>query len=156
MSLFVRHVTFDCAEPRRLAAFWRQATGGDIGEDWDEFVTLRTPGLGVEHLAFGRVGEAKAGKNRVHLDFAADDRAAEVTRLQRLGAAVLAEHEVPGLAWTVLADPERNEFCVAERGPTRQQEADAVVRRAPGHRRHGSLSEPLTGRQVRRAPATRP
>jgi hypothetical protein len=26
---------------------------------------------------------------------------------------VLAEHQVPGLAWTVLADPEGNEFCVA-------------------------------------------
>jgi len=116
MSLFVRHVTFDCADPRRLAEFWRQATGGEIGEDWGEFVTVRTPGLGVEHLAFGRVGEIKAGKNRVHLDFAADDRHAEVARLQRLGATSLAEHEVPGLRWTVLADPEGNEFCVAERG----------------------------------------
>ncbi len=120
MSLFVRHVTFDCAEPRRLAEFWRQVTGGEIGEDWDEFVTLRTPGLGVAHLAFGRVGDAKAGKNRVHVDFAADDRPAEVARLRRLGATVAAEHEVPGLAWTVLADPEGNEFCVAERAETSQ------------------------------------
>ncbi len=116
MSLFVRHVTFDCDEPRHLAEFWRQATGGEIAENWDEFVTLRTPGLGVEHLAFGRA-EAKAGKNRVHLDFAADDRPAEVARLQRLGATVLAEHELPGLAWTVLADPDGNEFCVANRTP---------------------------------------
>ena len=60
----------------------------------------------------------EARKNRVHLDLAADDRSAEVGRLQLLGATVLAEHEVPGLAWTVLADPESKEFCVAERGRT--------------------------------------
>jgi hypothetical protein len=29
-----------------------------------------------------------------------------------LGANVLGEHEVPGLRWTVLADPEGDEFCV--------------------------------------------
>ncbi len=125
MSLFVRHVTFDCAEPRRLAEFWQQATGGEIGEDWDEFVTLRTPQLGVPHLAFGRVAEVKAGKNRVHLDFATDDRATEVARLQQLGATVLAEHEVPGLTWTVLADPDGNEFCVAERGHDEPSEEGA-------------------------------
>ena len=113
MGLFVRHVTFDCAEPRRLAEFWRQATGGEIAEDWGEFVTVRTPGLGVEHLAFGGVAEAKSGKNRVHVDFVADDRPAEVARLGDLGATVVADHEVPGLAWTVMADPEGNEFCVA-------------------------------------------
>jgi hypothetical protein len=33
--------------------------------------------------------------------------------LVKLGATVLGEHEVPGLTWTVLADPEGNEFCVA-------------------------------------------
>lgn len=116
MSLVVRHVTFDCAEPRRLAEFWRQVTGGTVSEDWDEFVSLRTPGRGVEHLAFGRVAEPTPGKNRVHLDFATDDRGAEVRRLQDRGATVVAEHRVPGLEWTVLADPEGNQFCVAHSG----------------------------------------
>ncbi len=116
MSLAVRHVTFDCADPRRLAEFWRQVTGGTIEEDWDEFVTLRTPGLGVGHLAFGRVGEPTPGKNRVHVDLATDDRPTEVARLVALGATLVAEHRVPGLAWTVLADPEGNQFCVAEHG----------------------------------------
>jgi predicted enzyme related to lactoylglutathione lyase len=53
------------------------------------------------------------GKNRVHVDFHADDREVEVRRLVGLGATVLDEQEVPGLRWTVLADPEGNEFCVA-------------------------------------------
>ena len=72
--------------------------GGEIGEDWDEFVTLRTPRLGVAHLAFGPVPEVRSGKNRVHLDFATDDRSAEVARLQERGATAVAEHQVPGLA----------------------------------------------------------
>jgi predicted enzyme related to lactoylglutathione lyase len=48
----------------------------------------------------------------VHVDLRADDRAAEVARLTGLGASVVAEYALPGLWWTVLADPEGNEFCV--------------------------------------------
>jgi hypothetical protein len=36
-----------------------------------------------------------------------------VGRLTGLGARVIAEHSMPGLRWTVLADPEGNEFCVS-------------------------------------------
>ena len=116
MGLAVRHVTFDCADPQRLAAFWARVTGGTVEADWGEFVTLRTPGLGVDHLAFGRVPDPAPGKNRVHLELSSDDRAGEVARLVALGATVVAEHEVPGLQWTVLADPEGNQFCVATPG----------------------------------------
>ena len=79
-------------------------------------MTVRTPGLGVEHLAFGRVAERTPGKNKVHVDFVTDDRPAEVARLVALGATFVADHEVPGLTWTVLADPEGNQFCVAQHG----------------------------------------
>jgi hypothetical protein len=48
-------------------------------------------------------------KNRVHLDLCADDLAVEVRRLIGLGARTLARHD----GFTVLADPEGNEFCVA-------------------------------------------
>jgi hypothetical protein len=56
----------------------------------------------------------KAVKNRIHLDLApypSDDQAAEVARLLALGAAPadVGQGDVP---WTVLADPEGNEFCV--------------------------------------------
>jgi hypothetical protein len=46
-------------------------------------------------------------------DFYTDDRASEVSRLLGLGATQVAEHEVPGLQWTVLLDPAGNEFCVS-------------------------------------------
>ncbi|MEU6387312.1 VOC family protein [Streptomyces bauhiniae] len=70
-------------------------------------------GLG-RRLLFQRVAEAKSGKNRMHLDLhaGAERRAEEVARLIALGATVLREVSEPAGAWTVLADPEGNEFCV--------------------------------------------
>ncbi|MBV2355059.1 hypothetical protein KUM39_11885 [Streptomyces sp. J2-1] len=70
-------------------------------------------GLG-RRLLFQRVPEPKAGKNRLHLDVhaPAGQRTAEVARLTALGARVLREVREPAGEWTVLADPEGNEFCV--------------------------------------------
>jgi Glyoxalase-like domain len=57
--------------------------------------------------------EPKAAKNRMHFDLRAPGTvAAEVSRLQKLGATVVRSHS--GL--TVMQDPEGNEFCV-EPGP---------------------------------------
>ena len=64
-------------------------------------------------VSLQRVPEPRVGKNRVHLDLNGN-RATEVPRLVSLGARVIEEHEVPGTAWTVLADPEGNVFCVGE------------------------------------------
>jgi predicted enzyme related to lactoylglutathione lyase len=112
MGLAVKHVTFDCSDPRRLADFWAAVVGGEIVTDWGEFVTVGSPQAGIEHLAFGKVPEGKAAKNRVHLDFKADDRDAEVERVVGLGATVVTDHTVGALTWTVLQDPEGNEFCI--------------------------------------------
>ena len=61
---------------------------------------------------FHVVPDAKAVKNRLHLDLApaAGDQRAEVERLVMLGAKVL--DDPPDDPWIVLADPEGNEFCV--------------------------------------------
>ena len=105
-------ITIDCADPQGLARFWTAALGTTVADDYGEFVVLAAPEGGLP-LGLQRVPEPRAGKNRVHLDLGADDRAAEVKRLVELGAGEVAEHEVPGLAWTVLTDPEGNEFCVS-------------------------------------------
>lgn len=65
-------------------------------------------------LLFPRVPEPKTVKNRLHLDLHAgpDRRDAEVARLEGLGATVLRKVAEPGGTWTVLNDPEGNEFCV--------------------------------------------
>ena len=52
-------------------------------------------------------------KNRVHLDLRGDVMADEVARLLGLGATVIAERSLGSLTWTVMADPEGNEFCVS-------------------------------------------
>ncbi|MGV0426863.1 VOC family protein [Corynebacterium pyruviciproducens] len=51
-------------------------------------------------------------KNRVHIDGGGTEREALVERLRMLGATELGSHEAPGLVWTVMQDPEGNEFCV--------------------------------------------
>lgn len=106
-------VTIDSADPRALAGFWTAALGLRILADYGgEFVQLGQEGSAAPYVGLQRVPEPRSGKNRVHLDLHADDQAAEVARLTGLGATVLAEHSVPGLSWTVLSDPEGNEFCV--------------------------------------------
>ena len=63
---------------------------------------------------FGRVPEGKTVKNRLHLDLApytSQDRAAEIARLLERGA-TLVDIGQGDVSWTVMADPEGNEFCV--------------------------------------------
>lgn len=58
--------------------------------------------------------EPKTAKNRMHLDLMAPDPEAEVNRLVELGATRVADREEYGYTWTVMADPEGNEFCIAK------------------------------------------
>ncbi len=62
-----------------------------------------------------RVPEAKTVKNRVHLDLLVGPEAhdAEVERLVGLGASVVGVHDGDEGRWTLLADPEGNEFDVS-------------------------------------------
>lgn len=115
MTLAVRMVTIDCVDPGRLVEFWTEALGVAVAENYGDFVLLASSHEGGPQLGLQRVSEPRIGKNRVHLDFDTPDRKAEVKRLVALGAAEVAEHSMPGFAWTVLTDPEGNEFCVGGR-----------------------------------------
>jgi predicted enzyme related to lactoylglutathione lyase len=108
-------VTIDCADPQKLAEFWTEALGATIAGDYGEYVFLAPKSEDGPYLGLQRVPEERAGKNRVHIDFRTDDRESEVARLVKLGATEGAEHSVPGLTWTILQDPEGNEFCVGSR-----------------------------------------
>ncbi|MER7752633.1 VOC family protein [Kitasatospora sp. NPDC097643] len=70
-------------------------------------------GLG-RRLLFQAVPEPKQGKNRLHLDLhpGPGEREPTVTRLEALGATVLRQVREPGGEFTVMQDPEGNEFCV--------------------------------------------
>ena len=117
-------LVIDAVEPARLARFWAAALGWEIdAEDSGEIGVqphgYRYPAPAALPLVFLPVSEAKAAKNRIHLDLATQSdahREAEVERLRGLGAvpADIGQRDVP---WTVLADPEGNEFCVLEPRP---------------------------------------
>jgi len=106
-------VTIDCADPKELSAFWIEALDAKIMHEIDNEYLILGPANKSVLLGLQRVSEAKSGKNRVHLDLRAEDRAAEVQRMVGLGATVVDEHVMPGFAWTVLTDPAGNEFCIA-------------------------------------------
>ncbi|MEU7141568.1 VOC family protein [Nocardia sp. NPDC046473] len=112
-------VVVDCADPRAMARFWGEAMDWTLHEVTDDHATFRSSkGVGP-YLEFIRRSGVPTVWNRIHLDllpYAGDDQAAEVARLRTLGAIDrdLGQGDVP---WTVLADPEGNDFCVL--GPGR-------------------------------------
>ena len=111
MTLNIEHITFDCHDAQGLAVFWSMATGRAIEDDWGDFVRL-APGQGGIRLAFQVVPEDKIAKNRMHLDINSENMAETVSNLVQLGASIMAEHSSPNATWTVMQDPEGNEFCV--------------------------------------------
>lgn len=115
MGLRVGEVVIDCRDHGAVVDFWERALDYDRQEVNEQYVGLaprqREPGR--PPLLFQRVPEAKVVKNRVHLDFRSEDMAAEVERLTGLGATFLREGSLGAIRWTVLADPEGNEFCVS-------------------------------------------
>lgn len=116
----------DCADPEALAGFWCAVLGYEVREAEDGLVTIGPPTgpreaawTGAPVVTFARVPEAKAVKNRLHLDLSPtdQDQADEVRRLLALGARP-ADVGQGDESWVVLVDPEGNEFCVlASRRP---------------------------------------
>jgi hypothetical protein len=112
----INTVSFDCADPRRLAEFWCIALGYEA-VDVDDDEAFIGPGERGNGLYFQRVPERKIVKNRVHLDLRPPrSMAAEVERLRDAGATDHRFVEEGGSFWTIMLDPEGNEFCVL-RGP---------------------------------------
>ncbi|MGY1682617.1 VOC family protein [Geodermatophilus sp. SYSU D01176] len=130
-------LSFDAEDPQRLIGFWCEVLGYEpeplgnaaraeleamgldpaTAERW--FAAAVDPDGRGPRLLAQRVPEPKSAKNRLHLDLHVDSTAAledEVRRLVGLGASRQAEHEEHGTRWTVLIDPEGNEFCVGASG----------------------------------------
>lgn len=112
-------VVVDCADPKAQAYWWAEALGHTVVYEAEDEVAIiggtkeepKFPGL-----CFVRVPDGKTVKNRLHIDLNPDDQAAEVARLEALGArrVDVGQGEV---RWVVLADPEDNEFCVLTARP---------------------------------------
>jgi hypothetical protein len=104
----------DCADPNRVAAFWAAVLGWErTADSTDNEVELAGPPGSAPRLLFIRVPEAKAVKNRLHIDVnpVGCEQAEEVARLLGLGARRI-DIGQGEQTWVVLADPEGNEFCV--------------------------------------------
>lgn len=113
MTLKVEMVTFDCGDAAKLARWWADQFGGTTQELIPgEFIAVMPPE--GPRLGFQNVPDPTPGKNRLHLDFAAEDVDGEVYRLTAAGATEVSRHQFSeNFRWVVLADPEGNAFCVA-------------------------------------------
>ena len=118
MASLPRQITFDCADAYTLALFWSQVFERPLHDDdkpGDPMALIQMDhGPGVLFIG---VPEGKTVKNRLHLDLSPPrTMAAEVERLAAAGATVQGRVDEGGSFWTVMLDPEGNEFCVL-RGP---------------------------------------
>jgi hypothetical protein len=117
----------DAANPAALARFWAAALDGYSVRPYDAAEIARLaaigrtpesdPSVAVDGpgptLFFQEAPAApKSTRNRLHFDLVGSSRAAEVQRLCSLGATVRDEHAT----YSVLQDPEGNEFCVQDPG----------------------------------------
>ncbi|MFE1869412.1 VOC family protein [Streptomyces sp. NPDC059496] len=142
MSIKQVQITFDCAEPERVARFWRAVLGHVVPPPpvgfatWDAFDRAQPPGHqgpafasidptdGGPRLFFQRVPEGKVVKNRVHLDVRVGTGLvgaqrlavleAECARLVPLGAVRGQLLLADGVNESCLnmQDVEGNEFCL--------------------------------------------
>ena len=124
----IKEIVVDCENAPVLARFWAAALDGYDVRPYDDeeiarlealgFTPDTDPGVAVDGpgptLFFQQVPEGKATKNRIHLDIVGGPRKDEVAALRRRGATVYAEMERDGQEWTVMQDPEGNEFCVLD------------------------------------------
>ena len=113
MTVRISGIVLDAADPPALAKFWSAATGFAVKVSNSDYAQLETDGS-IGHFFLIKVPEPKTAKNRCHMDFKASDAEAEIERLVGLGAKKVARHEMYGFPWTVMQDPEGNEFCVSD------------------------------------------
>jgi len=110
-------LTFDAADPARLAGFWAAVLGREVIDDPRGSLL---PGSDVQTgLRFVARDAEKVGLNRVHLHLTstspADQQRVVAAALGR-GASHLDVGQLPEDGHVVLADPAGNEFCVIEPG----------------------------------------
>lgn len=118
-NLRIQCITIDAHDLKKVANFWAAALDWKITYEDDNEVCLElldgSPEVGrIPDILFIKVPDDKVVKNRLHLDLRPDNQAAEVARLESLGAKKIdiGQNEDPDTSWIVMADPEGNEFCV--------------------------------------------
>ncbi len=120
----INEIVFDCDKPARLARFWVGLLDGYAVRDYDEAEIARLAALGLTpetdptvmadgpgpSICFQNVEGRRYDNNRVHFDIAVSDRSGTVEQLKQAGAEVV--RVLP--TYTVLRDPEGNQFCLVD------------------------------------------
>ena len=117
MAARIRNITFDCDDVLKMAAFWSavlpsaaHSTRGSTSSLLPSAAPTQSAGA---RAVFNKVPQPKQAKNRAYLDLV--NPAVSPRRALGHGATVVGEHQLPGGThrWTVMQDPEGNEFCIA-------------------------------------------
>ena len=108
-------VTVDAKDADRLAQFWAGVLGTSVDMSMDDgrFVFLNGSDT-LPVICFQRVPEAKAGKNRLHLDLGVEDLEAATEAIVALGGSRTSDEDrrLESFTWRTMADPEGNEFDI--------------------------------------------
>ena len=101
-------ICVDSDRPVETGAWWQARLGGTIGPGSDGRPRWLhgAAGLGEVVLKFVPVDDERVVKNRCHWDVTTD----RVDELVEAGASVVRPQD-DEIAWTVLRDPDGNEFC---------------------------------------------
>lgn len=116
MSSTVFGLSYDARDAKTAATFWAAALGRAVGDGANSDHAVVEAGdvaASGPRIGFHKVPEGKTVKNRLHLDLITTDFAAELARLEGIGAKQLNEVNA-GAHWVTLADPEGNEFDLIE------------------------------------------
>jgi len=120
----IHEIVFDCDKPAKLAQFWAGLLDGYAVRAYDEAELARLATLGLTpetdptvmvdgpgpSICFQNVDGRRHDNNRVHFDVEVSDRSAEVERLKTAGAETV--RVLP--TYTVMRDPEGNQFCLID------------------------------------------
>lgn len=104
MTARLSGIVIDANDLDRLAEFWSGLLGLPITRREPDWISLG------RQLEFQRVPEPRSGKNRIHLDVAADDFDATAAHAVALGATPAGPMRED--LWQVSRDLEGNEFCL--------------------------------------------
>jgi len=126
VTAFIAHTTIDCDNAYALSEWWKQLLGyvddpDDPNEPGHVECLIQRPD-GGHRLLFIEVPDVKQVKNRLHFDLRPSERTRddEVEWALGIGATLvddLRATDGSGTGWAVLADPERNEFCILRSEP---------------------------------------
>jgi predicted enzyme related to lactoylglutathione lyase len=112
MSIRIGNVTIDTNDLPRATAFWQAVMGYEVTSSGEDNAYLSDPKKRGPALYLQVVPEPRVGKNRLHLDLAADDLEGEAARIRSLGATEVRRFGGEGGGWIVMTDTDGNQFCI--------------------------------------------